>query len=129
MVEQVKGLYEVARHPSVLIQPCLDAIHRGHSGECAGRVAVDIGAIVLAKRLGVPPEGRAVVGAETAEGAGEVFARLNAIRAETGTDVAARFELGSESFVGTNLARGNPPIKGTFRSLPSTLKETLSRKR
>jgi hypothetical protein len=47
-------------------------------------------------------------------GAGEVFARLNAIRAETGVNVAARLELGDQSFVGTSLARGNPPIKGTF---------------
>jgi hypothetical protein len=32
----------------------------------------------------------------------------------TGASVAARPQLGDESFVGTNLARGNAPIKGTF---------------
>jgi RHS repeat-associated protein len=43
-----------------------------------------------------------------------VFSELNALKAETGADVTARLSLGDESFDGTNLARSNPPIKGTF---------------
>src|SRR5258708_34750903 len=50
--------------------------------------------------------------AETA--ADDVFAGLNAVRSETGAAVAARLELGDQSFVGTNLARANSPLKGTF---------------
>jgi hypothetical protein len=68
MVEQAKGLYEVARHPSVLYQPCLDAIHRGHSGECVGRVGVDIAAIIIAKRL-MASEAGAVEAGEAEAGA------------------------------------------------------------
>jgi RHS repeat-associated protein len=37
-----RGAVEVVQHPSLLFQSCLDAIHRGHGGECVGEVAFDI---------------------------------------------------------------------------------------
>ncbi|MFN2525439.1 MAG: DNRLRE domain-containing protein [Actinomycetota bacterium] len=45
---------------------------------------------------------------------GGIFRGLSAIRSETGAAVAARLEVNGSSYVGTNLARGNAPIKGTF---------------
>lgn len=54
---------------------------------------------------------RCGIGAETGS---DAFAGLNAVKSDTGAAVAARLELGDQSFVGTNLARGNAPIKGTF---------------
>jgi len=49
-----------------------------------------------------------------AEDTGDAFAGLNVVRSDTGAAVAARLDVGDESFTGTNLARGNAPIKGTF---------------
>jgi hypothetical protein len=58
---------------------------------------------------GIPPTGSVGDGNED-----DVFRLLNAIKSETGAQVAARLNLGNETFDGTNLARGNAPIKGTF---------------
>lgn len=44
----------------------------------------------------------------------DAFAELSGIRANTGAAVAARLDIGGSSYVGTNLARGNVPIDGTF---------------
>ena len=59
---------------------------------------------------------RALTGsAYAAESAtGDVFGSLDAVRADTGAAVAARLDVNGESYIGTNLARGNSPIKGTM---------------
>jgi hypothetical protein len=45
---------------------------------------------------------------------GGTFVALNELKSATGASVAARLELAGDRYIGTNLARSNAPIKGTF---------------
>ena len=49
-----------------------------------------------------------------ADSTGSVFRGLETIRLAKGAAIAARLDINGESYIGTNLARGNAPIKGTM---------------
>ncbi|MBO0730412.1 MAG: hypothetical protein J2P57_14220, partial [Acidimicrobiaceae bacterium] len=59
-------------------------------------------------------KGGPVEAERSGESVGDVFAELDRFRASSRAAVVARLILGDKSFVGTNLARGHQPIKGTF---------------